>query len=191
MSCNGKASTTGTLRQPQEPGVLSQTVNQARRRKVKAGWPFPGAHQAPPGQSPERSRPSPAPFSRSSRETEAKSRQRLTDTPHPPRSKGHPWLAQPPSPRSCWALPVVPTYGPGGERSRAGGQRNLRGETRNCHCCVTASPASAGGANLGEEQEHLHRPVPAQPWHAWHTLPSRRLQQPQNSPRTPLGVMLR
>lgn len=54
----------------------------------------------------------------------------------------------------------MPTYGPGWGRSRAGGQRNLRGETRNYHWALgKPSPCrgkvhSAGRA--GEEWKGLH-----------------------------------
>lgn len=107
MTFNGKESRRGALRQPQEPGVLSHTVTQAKRRKVKAGRPFPGAHQAVPREK----LPFPAAFSRSLRETEAESRQRLA---HPPPTRLSPaakgsQAGTAPSPRSSaqrWALPL-------------------------------------------------------------------------------------
>lgn len=86
---------------------------------MRAGWSFPGAHQVPPGQFPEGSRPLLAPFSRSLRETEAKSRQRLTDRPtHLPQASPQKQRASPagtaPLPQECspgalpWGCPWCP-----------------------------------------------------------------------------------
>lgn len=149
MSFNGKDSTTGTLRHPQEPGVLSQTGNQAKRRKVKAGWPFPGAHQVLPGQFPERSRPFPAPFSlfqilEGNRGKEQEETHRAPLPPASPQKQRASLAGTAPLPQECTPAALLPTYGPGWERTRAGGQRNLRGETRNYHWGrVKPSPCTA------------------------------------------------
>lgn len=161
---------------------------------MKAGWPFPGAHQVLPGQFPERSKPFPAPFSRSLRETEAKSRQRLTDPPSQqllPRSKGHPWLAQPPSPRSapqllCCPLTVLAGKGPVlAARGTCGGRQGIITGVVSSprpaqHRLSRGEVCSAGGATLGQEWKQLCCPSassspspPACPAHT--TLPKAHL----------------
>lgn len=111
----------------------------------------------------------PFPFSRSLRETEAKSRKRLTEPPSHqllPRSKGHPWLAQPPSPRSapqllCCPLTVLAGKGPVlAARGTCGGRQGIITGVVSSprpaqHCLSRGEVCSAGGATLGQEWKHL------------------------------------
>lgn len=94
----------------------------------------------------------------------------------------------------------MPTYGPGWGRSRAGAQRNLRGETRNYHR-APSNPALhsrgkahwAGGERFGEGWRCPQCPCASSkpsPCHAQHTAPFPRAETAPKQPLPPLEMML-